>query len=93
MTIAYDLKIGASVLTADGEVGRLRCIVVDPESDVVTHLVVERSLVRLLGGVREAAEQIARSVPGVALVINALDVRPLDLDIEPLVPVWLDLPR
>ncbi len=43
MTIAYDLKIGASVLTADGEVGRLRCIVVDPESDVVTHLVVERA--------------------------------------------------
>ncbi len=24
---------------------------------------------------------------------GALDVRPLDLDIEPLVPAWLDLPR
>lgn len=39
MTIAYDFKIGASVLMAEGEVGRLRSVVVDPESDVVTHLV------------------------------------------------------
>lgn len=45
------------------------------------------------GEVREAAEQIAHSVPGVALVLNALEVRSHDLDIEPLVPAWVDMPR
>jgi osmotically-inducible protein OsmY/uncharacterized protein YrrD len=45
------------------------------------------------GEVREAAEQIARSVPGVAVVINALDVRPHDLEGEPMVPVWLKMRR
>jgi BON domain-containing protein len=45
------------------------------------------------GEVREAAEQIARSVPGVAVVINTLEVRPHDMEIEPMVPAWLNMPR
>ena len=45
------------------------------------------------GEVREAAEQIARAVPGVAMVINALEVRPHGLDFEPMVPAWLNMPR
>jgi osmotically-inducible protein OsmY len=45
------------------------------------------------GEVREAAEQIARSVPGVALVINALEVPPHDTELEPMVPDWLNIPR
>jgi osmotically-inducible protein OsmY len=45
------------------------------------------------GEVREAAEQIARSVPGVAVVINALDARPHDIEFEPMVPGWLQMPR
>lgn len=221
MTIAYDFKIGASVLTVEGEVGRLRSVVVDPESDVVTQLVVRRgrllrhtivlrgtredlghlhastpphsdgafaaAVVEMLqrqggealrpvqvqvdrglaslhgtgptmadkaqaeqlarsghgvivgrnalqacttiaarvaaalaedpraalapidvsssaatmaligpvvsGEVRETAERIARLVPGVVRVLNALEVYPHDLDIEPLVPAWLDMPR
>jgi osmotically-inducible protein OsmY/sporulation protein YlmC with PRC-barrel domain len=42
---------------------------------------------------REAAEQIARSVQGGALVINALEVRPHDMQFEPMVPGWLQMPR
>ena len=38
----YDFKIGAPVLTDDGEVGRLKYGVVDPHAEIVTHLVVER---------------------------------------------------
>ena len=38
----YDFKIGAPVLTDDGEVGRLKYVVVDPDAEIVTHLVVER---------------------------------------------------
>jgi osmotically-inducible protein OsmY/sporulation protein YlmC with PRC-barrel domain len=45
------------------------------------------------GEVREAAEQIARSVPGVAVVINTLEVHPHDMEIEPMVPAWLNMPR
>jgi osmotically-inducible protein OsmY/sporulation protein YlmC with PRC-barrel domain len=45
------------------------------------------------GAVREAAEQIARSVPGVVMVINALEVRPHDMEFEPMVPHWLSMPR
>lgn len=41
-TTDYDFKIGAPVLTDDGEVGRLKYVVVDPDAAVVTHLVVER---------------------------------------------------
>jgi hypothetical protein len=41
-TTGYDFKIGAPVLTAEGEVGRLKYVVVDPGAEVVTHLVVER---------------------------------------------------
>jgi osmotically-inducible protein OsmY/sporulation protein YlmC with PRC-barrel domain len=56
------------------------------------------STVTLIGqvpsvAVREAAEQIARAVPGVALVINALEVRPHDMEVDPLVPAWLAMPR
>jgi osmotically-inducible protein OsmY/sporulation protein YlmC with PRC-barrel domain len=43
--------------------------------------------------VREAAEQIARAVPGVAVVINALEVCRHDMEAEPMVPHWLRLPR
>ena len=42
--------------------------------------------------VREAAEEIARSVSGVALVINALEVRPRDMEVDPMVPAWLAMP-
>ena len=45
------------------------------------------------GEVRAAAEQIARSVPGVAMVVNELEVRPYDLEVDPTVPAWLNLPR
>jgi osmotically-inducible protein OsmY/sporulation protein YlmC with PRC-barrel domain len=45
------------------------------------------------GEMREAAEQIARSVPGVAVVINALEVRPHDMEVDPMVPAWLAMPR
>ena len=46
-TTDYDFKIGAPVLTDDGEVGRLKYVVVDPNAEIVTHLVVERgSLLR-----------------------------------------------
>ena len=45
------------------------------------------------GEVRGAAEQIARSVTGVAVVINALEVRPRDMELEPIVPAWLTMPR
>jgi hypothetical protein len=41
-TTDYDFKIGAPVLTDDGEVGRLKYVVVDPDAAVVTQLVVER---------------------------------------------------
>jgi hypothetical protein len=41
-TTDYDFKIGAPVLTDDGEVGRLKYVVVDPDAAVVTHLEVER---------------------------------------------------
>jgi osmotically-inducible protein OsmY/sporulation protein YlmC with PRC-barrel domain len=44
------------------------------------------------GEVRAAAEQIARSVPGVAMVVNELEVRPHDLEVDPTVPAWLNLP-
>ena len=40
----YDFKIGAPVLAAEGKVGRLKYVVVDPDAEVVTHLVVERGL-------------------------------------------------
>jgi osmotically-inducible protein OsmY/sporulation protein YlmC with PRC-barrel domain len=43
--------------------------------------------------VREAAEQIARAVSGVALVINELEVRPHDLAFDSMVPAWLAMPR
>jgi osmotically-inducible protein OsmY len=43
--------------------------------------------------VREAAEQIARAVRGVALVINDLEVCPHDLEIDSTVPAWLAMPR
>jgi osmotically-inducible protein OsmY/sporulation protein YlmC with PRC-barrel domain len=43
MTVTeYDFKIGAPVLTDDGEVGRLKYVVVDPQAEIVTDLVVER---------------------------------------------------
>jgi osmotically-inducible protein OsmY/sporulation protein YlmC with PRC-barrel domain len=41
-TTEYDFKIGAPVLAAEGEIGRLKYVVVDPSAQVVTHLVVER---------------------------------------------------
>jgi osmotically-inducible protein OsmY len=44
------------------------------------------------GEVRQAAEQIARAVPGVAMVINALEVRPHDMEVAPMVPHWLNMP-
>ena len=45
MTITdYDFKIGAPVLAAEGKVGQLKYVVVDPHTEVVTHLVVERGL-------------------------------------------------
>jgi osmotically-inducible protein OsmY/sporulation protein YlmC with PRC-barrel domain len=44
------------------------------------------------GEVRQAAEQIARAVPGVALVINALEVRAYDMEAVPMVPPWLNIP-
>jgi osmotically-inducible protein OsmY/sporulation protein YlmC with PRC-barrel domain len=44
------------------------------------------------GEVRQAAEQIARAVPGVALVINALEVRAYDMEAVPIVPHWLNMP-
>ena len=40
--IEYDFKIGAPVLTDDGEVGRLKYVVVDPHAEVVTDLVIAR---------------------------------------------------
>ena len=40
----YDFKIGAPVLAAEGKVGQLKYVVVDPDAEVVTHLVVERGL-------------------------------------------------
>ena len=43
MTVTdYDFKIGAPVLTDEGEVGRLKYVVVDPRAEIVTDLVVER---------------------------------------------------
>jgi osmotically-inducible protein OsmY/sporulation protein YlmC with PRC-barrel domain len=45
------------------------------------------------GEVREAAEQIARAVSGVAMVINALEVRPHNMEVEPMVPAWLNMLR
>lgn len=44
------------------------------------------------GEVRQAAEQIARSTPGVVVVINALEVCPHDMEAVPMVPSWLNLP-
>ena len=44
------------------------------------------------GEVREAAEQIARAVSGVVVVINALEVRPHDMESVPMVPYWLSMP-
>jgi osmotically-inducible protein OsmY/sporulation protein YlmC with PRC-barrel domain len=41
-TTEYDFKIGAPILTAEGEVGRLKYVVVDPDAEVVTHLIIER---------------------------------------------------
>ena len=41
-TKEYDFKIGAPVLTTEGEVGRLKYVVVEPDAHVVTHLIVER---------------------------------------------------
>jgi sporulation protein YlmC with PRC-barrel domain len=41
----HTLHVGAAVYTANGEkVGKLRFVVVDPESEVVTHLVLERGM-------------------------------------------------
>jgi len=45
------------------------------------------------GEVREAAEQIARAVSGVVVVINALEVCPHDMEAVPLVPTWLGMPQ
>ena len=45
------------------------------------------------GEVREAAEQVARSAPGVVMVINALEVQPHDLEVDPMVPAWLGMSR
>lgn len=42
---------------------------------------------------REAAEQIARTVRGVALVINDLEVCPHDLEVDPMVPACLAMPH
>jgi len=39
------------------------------------------------------AEQTARAVRGMALVINDLEVRPHDLEIDSTVPAWLAMPR
>jgi hyperosmotically inducible periplasmic protein len=44
------------------------------------------------GEVRQAAEQIARSISGVVVVINALEVCPHDMEAVPMVPSWLNLP-
>jgi osmotically-inducible protein OsmY len=44
------------------------------------------------GEVREAAEQVARSVSGVVVVINALEVCPHDMESVPMVPHWLSMP-
>ena len=44
------------------------------------------------GEVREAAEQIARAVSGVVVVINALEVCPHDMEAVPMVPSWLNMP-
>ena len=44
------------------------------------------------GEVRQAAEQVARAVPGVAVVINALEVCPHDMEVAPMVPNWLNMP-
>jgi osmotically-inducible protein OsmY len=41
-TTEYDFKIGAPVLTDEGEIGQVKYVVVDPAAEVVTHLVVER---------------------------------------------------
>jgi sporulation protein YlmC with PRC-barrel domain len=38
----YDFKIGVPVHAAEGEAGRLKYVVVDPDAEAVTHLVVER---------------------------------------------------
>ena len=38
----YDFQIGAPVLAAEGKVGQLKYVVVAPDAEVVTHLVVER---------------------------------------------------
>lgn len=41
----HTLHVGASVYTANGEkVGKLRFVVVEPETEVVTHLVLERGM-------------------------------------------------
>jgi osmotically-inducible protein OsmY len=45
------------------------------------------------GEEREAAEQIARAVPGVVMVINALEVQPYDMEVDPMVPAWLGMSR
>jgi uncharacterized protein YrrD len=41
-TTEYDFKIGAPVLAAEGEAGRLKYVVVDPDAEIVTDLIVER---------------------------------------------------
>src|SRR5262245_41846039 len=44
-----EIKVGASVLTADNEnVGRVERIVLDPQTKAVTHLVVRRGLLNAL---------------------------------------------
>jgi uncharacterized protein YrrD len=40
----YDFKIGAPVLASEGKIGQLKYVVVAPNAEVVTHLVVERGL-------------------------------------------------
>lgn len=41
----HSLHVGAAVYTATGEkVGKLRFVVVEPETEVVTHLVLERGM-------------------------------------------------
>lgn len=41
----HTLHVGAAVYTANGEkVGKLRFVVVEPETEVVTHLVLERGM-------------------------------------------------
>ncbi|OGO38732.1 MAG: hypothetical protein A2W35_21900 [Chloroflexi bacterium RBG_16_57_11] len=94
-----EFKEGTSVMTADGKVaGRLRRVVIDPETNQVTHIVIQSGLIDRIDRVVDVQRIGSASRENVTLLCIADDLElmppfnitqytPVDSQVVPLVPM------